>query len=81
MADTNELAEQIAKQLTERMRDALYFPNGYRDPNTSKAMRRRGLIIGGALTPLGIEVRASLRALAKGEGNDARQSLSDKVGG
>lgn len=53
--------QTVAKKLSEAMRTALaYFPNGYTDPNTVKALRRRGLIYGMNITALGQQVRDHL---------------------
>lgn len=54
-------AEKIAAGLSEAMKDALsYYPSKYADPNTIRALRRRGLTSGSLLTELGTAVRAAL---------------------
>ena len=53
---------EIARGLSEPMRDAMLFGlNGYFDPNTIRGLRRRNLVIGIELTPLGQQVAAVLR--------------------
>lgn len=61
MTETTPNAEKIARSLTEAQRNALLFPNGYHDPNTVKAIRRKGLMQGAALTETGLAVREILR--------------------
>lgn len=50
--------DEVAANLTETMRDALLYPDGYHDPNTVKALRRRGLW----KSPLGLAVREHLQS-------------------
>ena len=53
---------QVARRLTATMREAvLYLPRGYFDPNTIKALRRRGLLNGGVLNEFGLAVREYLK--------------------
>jgi len=51
-------AATVAKRLTQAQIDALAYPSGYHDPNTIKALRRKGLWERGLLTAFGVEVRA-----------------------
>ena len=53
--------EAIAVRLTEAQRTALFYPGGYMDPNTSRALRRKGLMQGGLLTELGTALRAHIQ--------------------
>ncbi len=57
-------AEDVAKGLTEAMKQALLHPDGYYDPNTIRALRRRGLW----KSALGEQVVALLTAPDNGEG-------------
>lgn len=53
----------IAAGLSEAMRNAvLYQMSCYADPNTVRALRRRGLANGIQLTELGLAVRAILES-------------------
>lgn len=53
---------KVAGSLTEPMANALLFNmRGYHDPNTVGALRRRGLVEGITLTPLGQAVAAYLK--------------------
>lgn len=51
---------KLARGLTDAQWSRLYFPNGYADPNTVKAMRRKGLIEKGALSDLGHRLKAHI---------------------
>ena len=56
-------AAQIAASLSEAQRNLLfYWPKGLFDQRTYLALRRKGLVDSGAVTPLGAQVRAILRA-------------------
>ena len=48
--------EAIARGLTKAQREALLMLNGYHDPNTIRALRRKGLYDRGLLTGLGSQV-------------------------
>lgn len=53
--------ERIAAGLSEAQRNALlYYPSKYMDPNTHRALKRRGLVWNMLLTDKGSAVRAHL---------------------
>jgi hypothetical protein len=64
MTDT-QIAE-IAAKCSEAQRNYLFFPNGYADPNTDKALRRKGLVKNGTLSALGQSVAAYLKEQRNG---------------
>lgn len=57
----------IAAGLSEAQRRALILRDNYADPNTTRALRRKGLVLAASLklTPLGEQVRAYLQEQAK----------------
>ncbi len=53
--------DAVIGRLSDNMREAICFwPKGYCDPNTVKALRRRGYIERGSLTDAGHAIRARL---------------------
>lgn len=51
---------KIAEGLTAAGRRALLNRDSYCDPNTTRSLRKRGLLRGSQLTAIGLEVRAIL---------------------
>lgn len=57
----------VIEKLTPSMKNALrYGLRGYYDPNTIKALRRRGLVEGACLTETGLAVREQLLRMESG---------------